>query len=199
MANPKPFITLEDFGINLPKDLLKIGLTDEVEYLDVLKEQLDKHLLLPEHSYPLMEAYLYEVKKSIRKLEEMRAKPVEWSPYLYEAHDQLEDYKIRLEELLKGPPLMNVPEGAVNEVMMDEIVNGNNMINFHNERKYNRYYKKSSYNKLTKKLNPQTRRPIRPENIKVYKAKIVGKKNAAGGSRNTRKRRSTRKHKLSRT
>jgi hypothetical protein len=60
--------------------------------------------------------------------------------------------------------------------IMTNIHQNQNMVNFHNEYKYGRYYTRNNYNKFikvnNKKLNPFTRRPIEASNIQYYKANL---------------------------
>ncbi len=70
--------------------------------------------------------------------------------------------------------------GTINTITYENIVNGDEMIDFHNEAaRINepRYYKLSTLNQMhvnnqLYKLNPYTRRRIMPENIKLYTARI---------------------------
>jgi hypothetical protein len=73
-------------------------------------------------------------------------------------------------------------------VLLDDITTGKNMVNFHNEYKYGRYYTKNSFNGLLKsssgkKQNPSTRAIINPGNVVKYKANV---KNSIGGTRKRR-------------
>lgn len=60
--------------------------------------------------------------------------------------------------------------------IMTNIRQGQNMVNFHNEYKYGRYYTRNNYNKFVKvnnkKMNPHTRRPIEPSNLQYYRANL---------------------------
>ncbi len=71
-------------------------------------------------------------------------------------------------------PSRNIPAGSSNVISYENIKEGNAMVNFHNEFKQERYYKKNTYDKLKEKTNPYTRKPI--EEITQYKAHIVGGK-----------------------
>jgi hypothetical protein len=69
-----------------------------------------------------------------------------------------------------------------------EITEGMDMVDFHGEYGYGRYYPLEVYNDLhDPKLNPMTRRPILPGDLQFYTAHIV----PAGG----RRRRKTKKSK----
>lgn len=59
---------------------------------------------------------------------------------------------------------------ARNAVTLEPIQDGENMVDFHGERNLGRYYTKKTYNLLSRKVNPFTRKPILPSNITSYKA-----------------------------
>lgn len=87
----------------------------------------------------------------------------------------------------------NVPANATNVVSLQNIENGTNMVNFHDEFDHGRYYTKNTFDRLNikahgKKENPSTRQPIKPTNVKKYKALVK----ATGGAK-TRKGRKNRK------
>jgi ankyrin repeat protein len=67
----------------------------------------------------------------------------------------------------------NIPKNATNAIMLNDIAEGDEMVNFHGESGHGRYYKKSSYNALPSKVNPYTRTPIAPTNVARYKAHLV--------------------------
>jgi hypothetical protein len=81
----------------------------------------------------------------------------------------------------------NIEKNSKSNVLLDDITNGKNMVNFHGEYDYGRYYTKNSFNGLKvkgkRKENPITRKLIEPENVVKYKAKLVG------GRRKTQRRR----------
>ena len=87
-------------------------------------------------------------------------------------------------------PEMNIPPCPTNTITGEEIKHGDIMVNFHGERDLEtpRYYKMSTFNKLTPKINPYSRKPIELSNVKVYKAKLEG-----GKRRKTKKIRKNRK------
>jgi hypothetical protein len=65
-----------------------------------------------------------------------------------------------------------------NEITYEPLVNGENMVNFHDEFEFGRYYKDSTFESFPVKShgykeNPSTRKPIKPENIKKYKVHDV--------------------------
>ncbi len=66
-----------------------------------------------------------------------------------------------------------LPGNATNEITMEPITEGTNMVNFHDEFDQGRYYTKTTYNRMNKR-NPYTRRNIRPNNITAYKARMKG-------------------------
>lgn len=94
----------------------------------------------------------------------------------------------------------NIPSGSSNTISYEDIQEGNTMVNFLNESKQGRYYKKDTYNQLVtnhtigKKRNPYTRVPI--EEVTTYKAHLVGgkRKTRKGKKTTTRKAKKTRKH-----
>jgi len=69
-------------------------------------------------------------------------------------------------------PLLEVPEGSENSISLNDIEDGAHLVDFEGEATHQRYYLKSTYDKLMKTTgkNPQTRNPIR--NAKNYTAKI---------------------------
>jgi hypothetical protein len=73
---------------------------------------------------------------------------------------------------------LKIPKNSINAVMQNEIEEGNIIVDFHNESRMGRYYKKNTYKKLKK--NPYTRRNITKNNIKYYKTKLVGGKSKRG-------------------
>jgi hypothetical protein len=81
----------------------------------------------------------------------------------------------------------NIPSGSSNTISLNNIANGNSMMDFHNEYQHGRYYKNTNLSKFTKNrngypLNPITRQRI--TNATRYKASVP-----AGGRRKTRRRR----------
>ncbi len=71
-----------------------------------------------------------------------------------------------------------LPASASNAIVFNKIQEGNNMIDFHDEYKYGRYYKQSTYNDYIKptRENPFTRKSLSSKNIQRYKAKFSGGK-----------------------
>jgi hypothetical protein len=63
---------------------------------------------------------------------------------------------------------MRLPANATNAITMNELAEGNLLVNFHNESKMGRYYKKNTYNSLPRKKNPYTRKNILDADIKTY-------------------------------
>jgi hypothetical protein len=82
-------------------------------------------------------------------------------------------------------PALNVSNNPVNAITMENIENGNTLVNFHNESKQGRYYKNATFESLHRKENPYTRRAIRTENVKRYKASV--KKSRRSGRRSSRR------------
>jgi hypothetical protein len=68
------------------------------------------------------------------------------------------------------------PEGATNVISYDEIMPGDQLVNFKNEHKYGRYYKWNTYSKLQKNartgevIHPFTKQRIKQSNITLYNA-----------------------------
>lgn len=78
--------------------------------------------------------------------------------------------------------VMNVPKNSMNAILFTPIEDGTRMVNFHGERNFGRYYTANAYNALPKpKRNPQTRRVIQKQNVRPYRAHVVG-----GGKRSRR-------------
>jgi ankyrin repeat protein len=94
----------------------------------------------------------------------------------------------------------NVPRGSENGIELDEIKEGNVMVNFptnnaKTEYNFKRYYKNSLGVRGMAK-NPQTRRPLNPGNFKLYKAHLVD--SHEGGKKKGRKSRSRKTRKSAR-
>ena len=94
-------------------------------------------------------------------------------------------------------PGRNIPKGTLNAVMMDEIVNGNDMVNFHDESKFKRYYRKNTYNSLSgtegRKKNPFTPdRIIHESDVVRYRANVKGGGSRRGSRRGSPKTKKTR-------
>lgn len=91
---------------------------------------------------------------------------------------------------LSNAGTLNIPRGATNTVTLDDIEEGEDMVNFQGEHGYGRYYKASTFDQLPLrgryKKNPTTRANITRNNTKTYKAHLVG-----GKKRKTRKQRRT--------
>ncbi len=75
----------------------------------------------------------------------------------------------------------NIPRNSHNAITMDEIRDGDLMVNFHDRFQYGDYFKKTTYDALPrtaatnfKKLNPMTREPIDEDYVRPYTARIVG-------------------------
>lgn len=89
-----------------------------------------------------------------------------------------------------------IPRGSKNAITEEEIVEGNDMVAWGNRQNLfleePRYYKKSTYNSLNPKKDPQTREPI--TDLFQYKARIIGGKTP----RRKHKRRSTLKKRKAR-
>ena len=95
----------------------------------------------------------------------------------------------------------DIPKDTVDTVYQMEITEGMQMVDFHGEYGYGRYYPLEVYAALKDpKLNPMTRQPIDENDVIQYTAHIVPK---AGGLRTkrtkrTKRTRRTRKHKRTR-
>ena len=93
----------------------------------------------------------------------------------------------------RGP--INVPEGTRNEISMNNIEEGNNLVNFRGtgpkfESEFGYFYKPTTFSNLTQ--HPRTREPI--QNYRRHTAHIVPKKNnKPNGSPKARKSRKNRK------
>ncbi len=86
-------------------------------------------------------------------------------------------------------PIQNV--NSTSSALLSNIEEGTEMVNFHDEYKYGRYYTRKNFNGIItnrntqKKRNPTTRQPIETSNAKRYRAHIVKK----GGSKTRRAKR----------
>ena len=72
-------------------------------------------------------------------------------------------------------PYRTIPKNATNAISFEDITEGQEMVNFHDEAAHGRYYTRESYNAL-KSRNPFTREVINPRNVKTYKAHFKGGK-----------------------
>ena len=81
------------------------------------------------------------------------------------------------------PPQRNIPPGSQDVVYAMPITEGMDMVDFHGEYGYGRYYPVEVYNALVPKQNPMTRRPILPAEVQYYTAHIA----PPGGRRKTKK------------
>lgn len=93
-------------------------------------------------------------------------------------------------------PSRNIPRNSENVLTMEPIANGNIMVNFQGEFGRGRYYKKSTYNSMPKKINPFTRNAINQRN--EYKAKVGGRGKSRSNTRKTRKTQKSRKSRKTR-
>ena len=80
-----------------------------------------------------------------------------------------------MEEPMGEPINLNVPRGTENTILGRSIENQNILANFHGEMNRGRYYLKSTVNQLQRK-NPYTRQNIMPNNLRLYRARLVGGK-----------------------
>ena len=86
-------------------------------------------------------------------------------------------------------PQRNIPANTDDPVNYATITNGMDMVDFHGEFGFGRYYPLDVYNLLNPRLNPVTRQPILPGDVTFYTARVP----ESGG-----RRRRTRKHRRSR-
>jgi ankyrin repeat protein len=108
--------------------------------------------------------------------------------------NNINNFTLEIQEIInemttpKNIPTRNIKRGTENVIMGDEIKNGNIMVNFPRNNKYeseyNAYYKKNTYNALNPKKNPITRAPINISKTILYKAKLV---DGGGKGKKTRK------------
>jgi hypothetical protein len=99
-------------------------------------------------------------------------------------------------------PFENIPRNAENDLMKNRIEEGDVMANWFTantkegpktERKFKRYYKKSTYNSLpTPKRHPSTRQLIDPTTVTYYKAHLIEPAAAAAATSGGRKRKTRR-------
>jgi hypothetical protein len=72
-------------------------------------------------------------------------------------------------------PYKNVKKNIDTLILKENIQEGDEMVDFHDEHSYNVYYKKTEFDLLPNpKINPRTRKTIKPSNIKRYRAHLVG-------------------------
>lgn len=88
-----------------------------------------------------------------------------------------------------------LPNNATNTVSLEAIEFPQEMVDFHGERGYGRYYTQNTFNRLNPRLNPITRQPIRNTNIRRYRA-VAQAQAPQGGRKRTRK--ATRKQRKTR-
>jgi hypothetical protein len=92
-----------------------------------------------------------------------------------------------------------VPANATDAIILDDIEEGENMVNFHDEAAHGRFYKRSSFNALEEnpitgfKKNPFSRAIIRPGNIRRLTARKPAVAAAAPKLTRTQRRRAQRK------
>ncbi len=91
-------------------------------------------------------------------------------------------------------PYRTIPNNATNAISFEEIAEGQEMVNFHDEAARGRYYTRDSYNRLRGR-NPFTRKNIDPRNAESYRARFKSK----GGKRSPRMRPRMRPRSLRRT
>jgi len=92
-------------------------------------------------------------------------------------------------------PQRNIPPDTDDVVYAMPITEGMDMVDFHGEYGYGRYYPLEVYNDLhVPKSNPVTRRPILPADVQYYTAHIV----PAGGRRRRKTKKSRRRARKSR-
>jgi hypothetical protein len=99
---------------------------------------------------------------------------------------------------VKGPPKpwpqRNIPPNTDDVVGQEPITEGMDMVDFHGEYGFGRYYPLEVYNDLHNKVNPMTRQPIETEDLQFYTAHIA----PAGGRRRRKTRKSKRRAKKTR-
>jgi ankyrin repeat protein len=133
------------------------------------------------------------IKNEDRKSPLQMIQNYEWDRDRYEISSWMESKYRQLNPFPAAAPVAinvpsrNIPSDSSNTISYDNIKEGNAMVNFHDEFKQGRYYKKNTYDKLKEKINPYTRVPI--NETTEYKAHIVG------GKRKTRKMKKAKKTK----
>jgi hypothetical protein len=80
-------------------------------------------------------------------------------------------------------PQRNIPPNTDDLINAMPITEGMDMVDFHGEYGYGRYYPVEVYDALVPKQNPMTRRPILPAEVQYYTAHIA----PPGGRRKTKK------------
>lgn len=116
--------------------------------------------------------------------------------------EEPEEKKTRFNRIYAIPPSTGkkpIPAGA-EDVLLTDIKNGDQMIDFAGEYAHGRYYTMDNFQKLPDenaqgyKLHPLTRQPIRPEDITSYTAEVP-----VGGRRRKRRSKTQKKKKTRRT
>jgi hypothetical protein len=94
-------------------------------------------------------------------------------------------------------PVINVPKGQEDPVRMEEIEEGEEMADWHKEREnYNRFFKKSTYDRMNPKISPYTNKPINRGDVTFYKAHLDDTMpKVESGGRRRRKTKKTRRPK----
>ena len=69
-------------------------------------------------------------------------------------------------------PEIKIPEKQRDIITDDPILDGTRMVDFHGERARHRYYTEETYNSFQKQENPFDRKPILPDDVTRYIAKL---------------------------
>jgi ankyrin repeat protein len=79
-----------------------------------------------------------------------------------------------ISRLIPKLPILYVEEGSENAITYNSIMEGDELVDFHDESKLKRFYKSSTYDSLGRKnVNPFTMAALHPHNLKYYQAHII--------------------------
>jgi hypothetical protein len=164
----------------------KVGYSDLVQSMrvDISDERYARLMSLPDADYKYYERYdamNMQVSSEFSKGEMM---------------DALID-KLRQQQVASTAqfPVINIPKGQEDTIQMKEIEEGEEMADWHDEReKYNRYFKKSTYDRMNPKVSPYTNKPIVKGDVTYYKAHLddTMPKVESGGKRHRKTKRTRR-------
>lgn len=155
-------------------------LPDTLQILDCRNNYFKSEPDVPKHCKLFIHpSKVYATKKnnmnnnnnSAKNIKEISVKAVSESPVKPVSQTPVAQTPVHTVSANKFPELQ-VPAGSENSISLNDIETGDHLVDFDGEASHQRYYLKSTYDKLMKTSgkNPQTRNPIR--NAKNYTAKI---------------------------
>lgn len=183
MQNNSRFLILD--GLSLIRDYEDSGYASYRHVRELITDILASDLL----NSPTNGDIAYEV---LGRLESILAELPE--PVLGGVTHPIAIYTANGQILLSGPSagpndlygsmpnvgIKNLPSNAKNTVSYENIRTGNDMVNFHGESGFGRYYTRNTFDRIPKntvspyKKNPATRQIINPGNVVRYKARVEG-------------------------